>query len=174
MKTRVAVTYENGQVFQHFGHTEQFQIFTVEDGKILSEEIVSTNGSGHSLLADFLVVQGATVLICGGIGGGAKMALAQKNIAVFGGVTGETRKVVEDYLAGTLMAQKKVKNLKIDPAVVVVGTKSETPLYLSHVREENIVMTVDEFKKFLLKEKFEKDNDLDVEEITKLLQNLHD
>ena len=72
MKTRVAVTYENGQVFQHFGHTEQFQIFTVEDGKILSEEIVSTNGSGHSLLADFLVVQGATVLICGGIGGGAK------------------------------------------------------------------------------------------------------
>jgi len=67
MKTRVAVTYENGQVFQHFGHTEQFQIFTVEDGKILSEEIVSTNGSGHSLLADFLVVQGATVLICGGI-----------------------------------------------------------------------------------------------------------
>ena len=103
MKTRVAVTYENGQVFQHFGHTEQFQIFTVEDGKILSEEIVSTNGSGHSLLADFLVVQGATVLICGGIGGGAKMALAQKNIAVFGGVTGETRKVVEDYLAGTLV-----------------------------------------------------------------------
>lgn len=73
-----------------------------------------------------------------------------------------------------LMAQKKVYNLKIDPAVVVVGTKSETPLYLSHVREENIVMTVDEFKKFLLKEKFEKDNDLDVEEITKLLQNLHD
>ena len=70
MKTRVAVTYENGQVFQHFGHTEQFQIFTVEDGKILSEEIVSTNGSGHSLLADFLVVQGATVLICGGNGGG--------------------------------------------------------------------------------------------------------
>ena len=103
MKTRVAVTYENGQVFQHFGHTEQFQIFTVEDGKILSDEIVSTNGSGHSLLADFLVVQGATVLICGGIGGGAKMALAQKNISVFGGVTGETRKVVEDYLAGTLL-----------------------------------------------------------------------
>lgn len=103
MKTRVAVTYENGQVFQHFGHTEQFQIFTVEDGKILSDEIVSTNGSGHSLLADFLVVQGVTVLICGGIGGGAKMALAQKNISVFGGVTGETRKVVEDYLAGTLL-----------------------------------------------------------------------
>ena len=103
MKTRVAVTYENGQVFQHFGHTEQFQIFTVEDGKILSDEIVSTNGSGHSLVADFLVVQGASVLICGGIGGGAKMALAQKNISVFGGVTGETRKVVEDYLAGTLL-----------------------------------------------------------------------
>ena len=78
MKTRVAVTYENGQVFQHFGHTEQF-------------------------LAGFLRGLGVDTLICGGIGGGAKMALAQKNIAVFGGVTGETRKVVEDYLAGTLV-----------------------------------------------------------------------
>ena len=102
MKTRVAVTYENGQVFQHFGHTEQFQIFTVEDGKILSEEIVSTNGSGHSLLADFLVVQGVTVLICGGIGGGAQNALAQAGIRLFGGVSGNADEAVNALLAGNL------------------------------------------------------------------------
>ena len=105
MKTRVAVTYENGQVFQHFGHTEQFQIFTVEDGKILSDEIVSTNGSGHSLLADFLVVQGATVLICGGIGGGARTALAQAGIALYPGVTGDADRQAEALVAGTLRYQ---------------------------------------------------------------------
>ncbi len=72
-----------------------------------------------------------------------------------------------------IMAQKKVYNLKIDSAVVVVGSKADTPLYLSNVRDENIVMSVDEFKKFLLKEKFEKDNDLDIEETINLLKNLH-
>ncbi len=102
MKKVIAVTYENGNVFQHFGHTEQFQLFTTEDGKIISDEVVSTNGNGHSLLADFLVVHGVSVLICGGIGGGAKQALAEKNIALFGGVSGETKKAVEDYLAGNL------------------------------------------------------------------------
>ena len=100
---KLAVTYENGQIFQHFGHTEQFKIYEVADGKIVSEEVVDTNGSGHGALAGFLMQHGVEALICGGIGGGAKMALAQKNIAVFGGVTGETRKVVEDYLAGTLV-----------------------------------------------------------------------
>ena len=102
MKTRVAVTYENGQVFQHFGHTEQFQIFTVEDGKILSDEIVSTNGSGHSLLADFLVVQGATVLICGGIGGGARSALAEAGIQLYPGASGSADAQVEALLDGSL------------------------------------------------------------------------
>ena len=105
MKTRVAVTYENGQVFQHFGHTEQFQIFTVEDGKILSEEIVSTNGSGHSLLADFLVVQGATVLICGGIGGGAQAALAEAGVALCSGAEGDVDAAVEALQM--LIAQKR-------------------------------------------------------------------
>ena len=72
-----------------------------------------------------------------------------------------------------LMAQKKVYNLKVDSAVVIVGTKSDVPMYLSHMREENIVMTVKEFKRFLEKEKFEKDNDVDVEEIAKLLDGLN-
>ena len=70
MKTKIAVTYENGEVFQHFGHTKEFKFYTVEDGKIVDTQIVPTLGSGHSLLADFLLLNGATVLICGGIGGG--------------------------------------------------------------------------------------------------------
>ncbi len=35
---RVAVTYENGQIFQHFGHTETFKIYDVEEGKVLHSE----------------------------------------------------------------------------------------------------------------------------------------
>ena len=68
MKTKIAVTYENGEVFQHFGHTKEFKFYTVEDKKIVDSEIVPTMGSGHSMLADFLLLNGVTVLICGGTG----------------------------------------------------------------------------------------------------------
>ena len=66
---KIAVTYENEMVFQHFGHTEQFKIYEVEDNKVVASEIVDTNGSGHGALAGFLAGQGVDVLICGGIGG---------------------------------------------------------------------------------------------------------
>ena len=66
---KIVVTFEDGQVFQHFGHTKQFKIYQVQDGKILSEQVVDTNGSGHGALAGVLKTLGADVLICGGIGG---------------------------------------------------------------------------------------------------------
>ena len=71
MKTFIAVTYENGEIFQHFGHTETFKIYDIADGKVVSAEVVDTNGSGHGALAGFLVAHGVDTLICGGIGGGA-------------------------------------------------------------------------------------------------------
>ena len=86
---KIGVTYENGQIFQHFGHTEQFKIYTVEEGKVVSSEVVDTNGSGHGALAGFLTEYGVEVLICGGIGGGAQMALAEAGIQLFGGVSGD-------------------------------------------------------------------------------------
>jgi len=99
---KVAVTYENGQIFQHFGHTEQFKIYVVEEGKILSSQVVDTLGSGHGALAGFLSMLGVEVLICGGIGGGAQNALAQAGIRLFGGVQGDADKAVESFAAGTL------------------------------------------------------------------------
>ncbi len=98
---KIAVTYENGEIFQHFGHSEQFEIFTVEDGAIQSSEVVATEGQGHGALAVFLADRDVRVLICGGIGGGAKAALAAANIMVFGGVTGLTRDGVEAYITGS-------------------------------------------------------------------------
>ncbi len=100
---KLAITYKDGSVFQHFGHTEFFKIYTIEQGQIVSSEIVPTNGSGHGALADFLQNLGVTSLICGGIGGGAKEALAEKNIVIYGGVTGNADEKATDLLAGKLV-----------------------------------------------------------------------
>ena len=99
---KIAVTYENGQVFQHFGHTQQFKVYEVEDGKVVSSAIMDTNGSGHGALAGFLQNAGVNTLICGGIGGGAKQALSQAGITLYGGASGAADDVVEALLAGSL------------------------------------------------------------------------
>lgn len=99
---RIAVTYENGEVFQHFGHTERFKVYDVEDGKVKITSVVNTNGSGHGALADILKKGSVDTLICGGIGDGAKRALADVGITLYGGVTGSTDKAVEDLLAKKL------------------------------------------------------------------------
>ena len=99
---RIAVTFENGEVFQHFGHTSSFKFYDIENNKVVSSEIVPTNGSGHGALSAFLSNHNVNKLICGGIGSGAKVALAEKNIEIFGGVTGNADKSVDDYLAGKL------------------------------------------------------------------------
>lgn len=99
---RVAVTYENGEIFQHFGHTETFKVYDVEEGKVIASEVVSTNGSGHGALAGVLNALHADVLICGGIGGGARMALDAAGIKLYGGVSGNADAAVDAFLAGTL------------------------------------------------------------------------
>lgn len=99
---KIAVTYENGNIFPHFGHTEAFRVYDVENGKVTKSEVVPTNGSGHSALAGFLQERVVEKLICGGIGMGAKMALAEAGIQVYGGVSGEADAAVLALLGGTL------------------------------------------------------------------------
>ena len=99
---RIAVTYQNGMVFQHFGHTEQFKLYDVEDGTIVSSQVVDTNGQGHGALSGFLAQAQVNVLICGGIGGGAQTALTEAGIRFFGGVSGQADEAVRAYLAGEL------------------------------------------------------------------------
>ncbi len=101
-KMKVAVTYENGEVFQHFGHTENFKVYTIEKGKVISSEIISSNGTGHESLAGMLKELGINTLICGGIGGGAKMALAQEGLTVYPGTSGNTDDVIKSFLDGTI------------------------------------------------------------------------
>ena len=77
---KIAVTYGDGQVFQHFGHCEQFKLYEVSEGQITSAQVVSAVGSGHGALAGFLQSHGMDTLICGGIGAGARSALAEAGI----------------------------------------------------------------------------------------------
>ena len=106
---RIAVTYEDGQIFQHFGHTEAFKVYDVADGKVIASEVVDTNGSGHGALAGVLTALKADVLICGGIGGGARMALDAAGIKLYGGVSGSADEAVAAYLAGQLAYNPDVR-----------------------------------------------------------------
>ena len=106
---RVAVTYENGQIFQHFGHTEQFKLYDVENGEIKQTQVVDTNGQGHGALASFLTNAGVEVLICGGIGGGAQAALAAAGIQLFGGVSGDADEAVRCFVSGNLNYNPEVR-----------------------------------------------------------------
>ncbi len=106
---KIAVTYENGQIFQHFGHTENFKIYDIEDGKVAASNVIGTNGSGHGALAVLLSESNVDVLICGGIGGGAQMALAEAGIQLYGGVAGSADEAVEAFLKQELAYNPDVK-----------------------------------------------------------------
>lgn len=95
---RIAVTYEDGLVFGHFGKTKAFKIYDVEGKNIVKSEVVDTDGEGHGALATFLQARNVDVLICGGIGGGAINCMADAKIQVIMGVSGEADKAVADYL----------------------------------------------------------------------------
>ncbi len=106
---RIAVTYENGEIFQHFGHTERFKVYEVADGKVISSRVVDTDGQGHGALATVLQDLQADILICGGIGGGAQMALASLGIQLYGGVSGNADAAVAALLENHLDYNPDVK-----------------------------------------------------------------
>lgn len=101
---KIAVTYDNGNVFQHFGRTDFFKVYEVEDSKVVSSEVIASNGVGHGALAGLLSGQSVDVLICGGIGGGAQAALQEAGVELCAGASGDTDKAVEAYLRGELVS----------------------------------------------------------------------
>lgn len=101
---KIAVTFDNGEIFQHFGRTEHFKLYEVEDKKVVSSKVIATNGTGHGALAGLLAGEGIDVLICGGIGGGAQAALEEAGIELVAGAEGNTDEAVETYLRGELIS----------------------------------------------------------------------
>ena len=106
---KIAVTYENGNVFQHCGQTEQFKIYDISNTEIAGTQIVSAAGSGHGALAGFLAELRVDTLICGGIGAGAQNALTQAGIRFYGGVSGDADDAVNALLAGRLAFNPQVR-----------------------------------------------------------------
>lgn len=106
---KIAVTYEKGQIFQHFGRTEMFKVYDVENGEIVNSELTGTNGFGHGALAGFLKSLGVEVLICGGIGGGAQTALAEAEIKLYGGVTGDADSAVNALVNDSLICNPDIQ-----------------------------------------------------------------
>ena len=106
---RIAVTYESGEIFQHFGHTQQMKLYDVENDQVVSSQVCDTNGSGHGALAGFLKDFGVDVLLCGGIGGGAQAALAEAGIKLYGGCRGNADQAVENFLNNALMYDPNVR-----------------------------------------------------------------
>ena len=104
MNMKIAVTYDNGNVFQHFGRTENFKVYEVEDNQVVSSEVIGSNGTGHGALAGLLAGEGIDVLICGGIGGGAQAALEDAGITMIAGAEGNTDEAVDAYLRGELVS----------------------------------------------------------------------
>ncbi|MEG0396600.1 MAG: NifB/NifX family molybdenum-iron cluster-binding protein [Oscillospiraceae bacterium] len=99
---KIAVTYEDGQVFGHFGHCENFKIYDIENSTVKSSQVVSAIGSGHGALATFLKNNGVDTLICGGIDAGARTALAEIGIKLYPGVVGSADNSVKALLEGNL------------------------------------------------------------------------
>lgn len=106
---KIAVTYADGEIFQHFGHTEQFKIYEIENNQVVKTQILLTEGEGHGALAGMLAENKVDILICGGIGGGAQMALLEAGIRLFGGVCGSADDAVNTYLAGKLVYNPNVR-----------------------------------------------------------------
>lgn len=101
---KIAVTYDNGNIFQHFGKTEFFKVYEVKDGKVVSSEVIGSNGVGHGALAGLLADRAVDVLICGGIGGGAQAALEEAGVELCAGAEGDADRAVEAYLKGELVS----------------------------------------------------------------------
>ena len=100
---RIAVTYLNNQIFQHFGKTKEFKVYDTMNNEIIGSQILNTNGIGHCALAQYLADNGVEVLICGGLGNGAVNALNAANVKVCAGVEGSVDEAVIKYLKGSLV-----------------------------------------------------------------------
>ena len=136
---KLAITYDNGQVFQHFGKTEAFKIYDIVEGKVGASMVMSTNGQGHGALAGLLRGLGISVLICGGIGPGAQDALASLDITVIPGITGDVDQAVQDFVDGKLVPTTWALPTTVGPtaAAPAAATATKGSCYL--IRKETPV-----------------------------------
>ena len=98
----VATTYQDGQIFQHFGRCEEFKLYDIQDGKVVSSAVIGSNGYTHGGLVSVLITNRVEVLICGGIGGGARNLIEGQGIKLLPGAQGDSDACVAAFIAGSL------------------------------------------------------------------------
>lgn len=105
---KIAVTYDkgNGTIWQHFGRTEAFKLYEVQDGEILSSEVLDAEGEGHGSLPPFLKNAGVDVVLCGGLGAPMVNAIQSLEMELVAGVQGDADEAVKKYLADELQSDE--------------------------------------------------------------------
>ena len=98
----VAITYENGNVFMHYGKTRQFKIYEIDNNEIKSSRVIDCGEYSHHTLADLLALNNVDTLICGGLGGHDVESLMAKNIRIFNNASGNVDIVINEFLKGNL------------------------------------------------------------------------
>ncbi|MBQ4288337.1 MAG: NifB/NifX family molybdenum-iron cluster-binding protein [Clostridia bacterium] len=104
---KIAVTFNDGEIFQHFGRTESFKIYETENGAVTGSCVIGTDGIGHEDLIGFLKDRGIDVLICGGMGMGARMAFEDSGIEIIPGAEGNADEAILSYLKGELVTDSE-------------------------------------------------------------------
>jgi predicted Fe-Mo cluster-binding NifX family protein len=99
---KIAVPSSGRMICEHFGHCENFNLFEAQDGRIVSEESVPNPGHKPGFLPNFLADMGVTVVVAGGMGGGAVTIFEERGVEVVAGASGDARDAVEQFLRGEL------------------------------------------------------------------------
>ena len=101
---KIAVTYEkeSGNVFQHFGKTQCFKLYEIENGQVLNSQVIDNGGNGHHALPPYLKSLGVETLILGNRGQGAIDAIAASGLKEIPGITGSADEAAALFAKGQL------------------------------------------------------------------------
>ena len=95
---KVAVATEGTTVSQHFGHCRHYTIAEVEDGKVMTKELIDSPPHEPGLLPVFLAERGVDCIISGGMGQRAQELFGEKEIIVIVGASGPVDQVLENFV----------------------------------------------------------------------------
>lgn len=99
---KIAIPYNEGNVFEHFGRTKSFKVYDLQNGVIENTVFINADGSGHSELISMLKSVDVELVLCGGIGGKAIQMFNNLGIDVYTGATGNTDDVLRGFMDGSL------------------------------------------------------------------------
>jgi len=98
---KIALPTKGNKIDSHFGHCENYTIFSVDENKkiVNTEVIPSPQGCGcKSNIASVLKEKGVSVMLSGNMGDGALNVLNHQGITVYRGCSGDVKQVAEAFM----------------------------------------------------------------------------